>query len=107
MIHRGEHIRKKVKESGMSIQSIADKVDTTRPTLYKWFLKEDLGNYQMIRIAKVINYNIFVDFPEMEEIKEEDSIDFEDSIYKKKYYNLLEKHVELRETMDELLKNKG
>lgn len=104
MTHKGEFIKQKIKGSGISIQSVSEKINISRPTLYRWFTEPDLGNNQMIKLAQAINYNIFEDFPKMKMEDVEESTDFTDSIYKSKYFNLLEKYSSLQEEMVDYVK---
>jgi transcriptional regulator with XRE-family HTH domain len=94
-MNKGEFIKDKLKESGLSISNLAEKLKISRPTIYRWFEDPNLSNDKMIAISEVINYDIGIDFPTMKKKDRKDNFENNDYRLLEKYNNLLEKHNEL------------
>lgn len=102
-VHRGKIAEKAVRESGVSLTSLAERLSVSRRTLYNYFLQPDLSIHTLLAIGK----NIHVDFSKMlpketyvipspHQFEVRDSLPEKDpSFWKEKYYSLLEKHNEL------------
>lgn len=108
-IHRGLYIKNLIKESEYSISELAERINVGRNTVYRWMDNEKLSLVKMIRIAKAIDIDISIDFPEVERIEaekrkkllaEESSDD--NVTMKTKYMLLLEKHTFLLEELSQL-----
>lgn len=102
-VHRGKIAEKAVRESGLSLTSLAERLSVSRRTLYNYFSQPDLSIETVISIGKIIH----VDFskllskdayviPPSPHLEVADKSSDRDATYwKEKYFNLLEKHNEL------------
>jgi hypothetical protein len=96
MEHRGLYIKEIVKKSGLDVNEVIERIGISRSTLFKWYLKSDLDNVKMFRVAKAINHDIAIDFPEIDFLNKKrqttnDVVEVQDN-FKVKYYELLEKY---------------
>ncbi len=91
MKDNGSFIKKKCKESGMTITYLVEKINKSRTAIYEWFKDPNLSTDKMIMIAEAINYDIYSDFPNLKKkTNKEDP-------FENKYYKLLEKYNDLLE----------
>ena len=70
-MHKGELLRIKIENTGMSISSVADKLSRQRRTLYNWFKKPDLDDEILFEVGEVIGVD-FVAILRSMEAKEQD-----------------------------------
>jgi predicted transcriptional regulator len=93
-VHRGKQVEKAVRESGISLTSLALKLKVSRRTLYNYFQQSDLSVETIVEIGKAIHNDFTHLFPassyKVNVIKSEAD---EDSVmyWKTKYVELLEK----------------
>lgn len=65
-VHRGEVLKKAAEESGLSIETIVERMRyASRSTFYNHIQKPDLSLDMLRRYGKVLNYNFYDDIPEM------------------------------------------
>ncbi|MBU3675809.1 MAG: hypothetical protein FGM54_01305 [Chitinophagaceae bacterium] len=104
MSHHGEHVRKVIKESGLTITSLCKKMRRSRRWLYDIFEQKQVGVDILHQIGQAINYDLLSDFPEFSKFKynpytqlpEINPLMEGDHLYwKEKYFGLLEKYTEL------------
>ncbi|RDC65034.1 hypothetical protein [Adhaeribacter pallidiroseus] len=115
MIHRGEVVEQKVRNSDMKIVKVAEALAITRNTLYVRFQTPNLDLDFIKRVGKIIHYDFSQDIPELKTSQEtlselpEESVTELQSLsectkallnLQKKYIALLEKHNELLTTMN-------
>lgn len=112
-MHRGNYIQKKIKESGISLTVLSEKMDIARTTLYSWMSKSDMPYNKMMQIADIIKIDITQDFPEIinDSVSHlrsgSDKVDFNTYFnLKEKYTLLLEKYSMIQEEL-KTLKEKG
>jgi predicted transcriptional regulator len=102
-VHRGKIAEKAVRESGVSLTSLAERLSVSRRTLYNYFLQTDLSIHTMLAIGKIIHVDfskllskeIYVIPPSQQFEVHDSQLDKEPSFWKEKYYSLLEKYNEL------------
>ena len=105
MVHRGEKLEKAIRESGISISSIARRLGKSRKHMYNLFLNPQISIDVMLEVGKIIHYDFLKDLEyfsktdtsairaaESDE-KEYDSVEY----WKNKYLKLLEKYNKLLE----------
>jgi hypothetical protein len=104
MIHRGEIVDKKIRQSGLKMQAVADKLKIARSTLYAWLGDPMLDFDSILDIGKIINYDFSNDFKEINTSKvvNEDQAQYKKTTlpdclrerdeWKDKYITLLESH---------------
>lgn len=64
-VHKGELVRKRITQSGVSVKSIAARLGVSRQTLYDYLERDDL-NFDIInRIGFAIKYDFSQDIPEI------------------------------------------
>lgn len=101
MQHRGEILKKAVKESGYSITKLAKRINKSRQHIYNLFLNPDVNPDTLVEIGKVIGHdftseiNFFQGFEEPR-IKY-NKLNEEVLHWKNRYINLLEKYNALLE----------
>ena len=103
--HRGEIANIASRNSGMSIKEIARRVGVSRSTLYNRFGDPELNDKFLIRLGRAIHYDFTNNFPHLKEAKTQRDIANEPIyvsehetdllITQRKYYQLLEKYVDL------------
>lgn len=107
MVHRGEKLEKAIRESGISISSIARRLGKSRKHMYNLFENPQISIDVMLEVGKIIHYDFLKDLEyfsktdtsairaaESDE-KEYDSVEY----WKNKYLKLLEKHNALLEKL--------
>ena len=106
-MNKGATLKKLIESKGLNIGMVADRASVTRSTLYNWFKEEELRFDKAKKILDVIGYPDYnkVDFELL--CVEEEQAEYEImakpiSEFKKKYYSLLERHVEVQEQLIEL-----
>jgi len=67
MIHKGQTVERRVRQSGITISKLADELNMTRQIIYRWFAKPDLENERIYQVGEVINHDFSEDFWEMRE----------------------------------------
>jgi transcriptional regulator with XRE-family HTH domain len=100
--HRGEFVKQKCLDSGISQLKIAKSCGVARNTVINWFETAKLPLDKILKVGKVIKYDFTRDFPEMLNVVREDQEDYgnkafsrlreEAETWKNKYLDLLEQH---------------
>jgi transcriptional regulator with XRE-family HTH domain len=102
-VHRGKIAEKAVRESGISLTSLAERLSVSRRTLYNYFLQQDLSIHTMLAIGKIIHVDFskllpkdgyIIPAPQIFEVNDSQP-EKGQAYWKDKYYTLLEKHNEL------------
>lgn len=91
--HRGEMISAKIKELGVPITKVAERLGINRKTLYNWMERHDLPLEYVIEIGKVINHDFRPELPEFSSAAEAESNYGTD--WKTRYFMLLEENHEI------------
>lgn len=108
-LHHGQTIERIIRRNGYSITELARLTGVNRRSVYNWFNQRHLKPEVIYRIGVVINYDFSSLFPglfpkddfmqaqkmEIEQVGEINPLSKEDSSFKDKYIELLEKHNEL------------
>lgn len=108
-MNRGEIVEKKVRESGIALKHLANRLDISRGTLYNYFQDPNLSARKIKKIGEVINFNFGMVFKSEELLISNDPlIEFESrgnqqlsqclserKIYMEKYLKSLEDKEEL------------
>jgi len=68
MLHRGEIVEQRVRNSDLKITKIAAALHITRNTLYVRFQTPDLDLDFIKKVGKIINYDFGNDFPELRSV---------------------------------------
>lgn len=88
-IHRGQALKKVVKDSGIKIAELARRIDKSRRFIYLMFDNKDVPIHLMRSVCEAIRHPFTRDmFEEVIEVKEE----LPENYWKDKYLNLLEEH---------------
>lgn len=103
MKHHGEHVRKVIRDSGLTITALCKKIHKSRRWVYDVFEQKQLSVDILMQIGKALNYDLISDFPEFAKFNQspygysnETAFNEDDHGYwKDKYYGLLEKYSEL------------
>jgi plasmid maintenance system antidote protein VapI len=95
--HRGEIIENAVRQSGVSITKLAQRLGKSRRTMYNIFHDRDVPTELIFDISKIINYDFGKEFYTYgqnflpsHKLSEQDA-----DYWKNKYLRLLEEHNEL------------
>lgn len=65
-IHHGDIIRKAISLSGYSVTEVAKRVGTGRENMYRWFGKQRIDPYLILRIGKAIDHDFTSEMGEKE-----------------------------------------
>ncbi len=104
MSHHGEHVRKIIKDSGLTITALCKKIHKSRRWLYDVFEQKQLNVDVLYQIGQAINYDLISDFPEFAKFKHNTYAPWPETgpltegdhqYWKEKYFGLLEKYTEL------------
>jgi predicted transcriptional regulator len=101
-LHRGETVANAVRESGMSLTALANRLGVSRRTVYNYFDRPDLSTETILEIGRIIHvdfspifkkgeYTFLAQKPEVSDDGGEDTAEF----WKKKYIQLMEQFNEL------------
>ena len=104
MQHRGELLKKAIKESGMPVTKIHKSLNKSRRWLYNQYENSDVMLDVLIKVGKIIHYDFSADVTELRATNAPSS--FQDSgelpypsenaaFWKDKYLRLLEEYTEL------------
>lgn len=99
-IHRGEILSEAIKKSDIQITTICEKLGKPRSSLYNHFKNKDLSIDILIAVGKIIKHDFSAEIPELKKFinrAEEPQMhygreDETDESWKRKYFELLEKH---------------
>ncbi len=69
-IHIGKIIKKLVKKKGISVTDFADKINYSRRNVYEIFARETIDTGLLIKINKILEVNIFLNYISDSDIKE-------------------------------------
>jgi len=98
-MHKGQVIKRVVKESGISITQLAAKLGKSRQWLYNVFDSDQVSFDAILEIGKVLHYDFSSDFKQLKKyvISEPSNIAEEESVnyWKQKYIDLLEEYNKL------------
>ena len=72
MKHKGEIVKKRVKESGVAVTEVAKRVGVCSKTMYNKYHKIDLKIDFIIKVGKAIYHDFSEDFPELKNLINED-----------------------------------
>lgn len=106
MIHRGEIVEQAVRQSGISITSVAKRLGKSRRHLYNIFEEPNVSIDVVLQISKVIHYDFTEVIPEIKKSSHIQEVTDSSSQYetektveywKDKYLSLLERYNELLE----------
>ncbi len=61
MLHIGRHIQATLRKNNMTVTRFAEKLNCTRPNVYKIFAKHNIDIELLWRISQVLEYNLFAD----------------------------------------------
>lgn len=98
MQNRGEIVEKAVKENGLPIKRLAEKLKLSRRTIYNYFKTPDLSLDIVLEIGKIIYHDFSDEISELKKIRA--NIGEQESVYsnetaeywKNKYLILLEEY---------------
>jgi hypothetical protein len=99
MIHRGELVKRAIKDSRISVSKIATALKVNRKTVYNLCEDPDAPLDYVIKIGKIIRYDFSNDLPELKKFNATES-PVEYANWKDKYYGLLEEHTALLKKED-------
>jgi transcriptional regulator with XRE-family HTH domain len=102
-MHRGETVRKKIKETQFGIENLATELGISNPSIFRWLNNQNLPFQKIWRISEKTGIDFTKDFPEMKELKPS-NLRGQLNNYKQKYHDQLEKNQLL---MEELLRYKN
>lgn len=105
MQHRGEIIRKAVTESGISITTLAKRLNKSRRTIYNLFDSNNVSLEVILEIGRIIHHDFSSQIKELKRYGgpldlqnvQDDEKKYNAEYWKAKYYELLEKHNALLE----------
>lgn len=116
-LHHGQTVERIIRRNGYSIAELARIIKVNRRSVYNWFNQRHLKPEIIFRIGSVLNHDFSSEFPSLfvkgETIGKntlhyaesaENTSGLEDSNWKDKYIDLLEKYNEL---LQFCIKNKG
>ena len=61
-VHIGKIIKHLVKSKGISVTNFADKINYSRRNVYEIFDKETIDTGLLIKISKILDYNLFLNY---------------------------------------------
>lgn len=76
MIHKGQIVEKKVRQSGLSVKSAADRLGVSRTTLYKYFQNANLSDQIINSIGKELNISFSKEIPDIGKVVEEEMAEY-------------------------------
>lgn len=94
-IHRGKILKKVLKDYGIKISELSNKLGVTRGTVYNIFKKEIVPLYYFEKIGLIINFDFSKIIPEINKIK---NFSENDMLWKDKYIILLEEYNQFLKT---------
>jgi predicted transcriptional regulator len=98
-IHIGHTVEQAVRNSGMSITALADRLKVSRKTIYNYFDDEDLDQSIVIRFEKMLNVSILPDSAHLDNNGNPSwsNSEKEAAYWRAKYIDLLERYTQLLE----------
>lgn len=93
-MHRGEWIKRKIKERGFTLDMLCDELHMARTSLWRMTKAEDLPYFKMKIVADAIGVDLRNDFPDAASLYEKKVKD-----YKSLYQQSLEEIAELKEEL--------
>lgn len=99
-MHRGQLLKKAVKDSGIPVTTLIKRVHFSRTTYYNHIDNKDLPLDILVQYGKALGIDFSVNFPQLKHIESftnKKPLNLEDAIseinyWKDKYYELLEKY---------------
>lgn len=64
-IHIGHIIREELRQSGHTVQWLADQLSIDRSTLQRLFNKPSIDTQQLLRISKILSKNLFIHYSQV------------------------------------------
>ncbi len=100
MEHRGEIIEKAIRNSGIPLTSIAQKIGKSRQWVYLLFQNPNVSLTIVVQIGKIIYYDFSNEIKELSSSKSNfkgtsDDQEPKEENWKEKYYLLMEEHLRL------------
>ena len=101
MEHRGEIIEKAIRNSGIPLTSIAQKIGKSRQWVYLLFQNPNVSLTIVVQIGKIIYYDFSNEIKELSSSKSNFKVTSdeqepkEEENWKEKYYQLMEEHLQL------------
>jgi len=101
MEHRGEIIEKAIRNSGIPLTSIAQKIGKSRQWVYLLFQNPNVSLTIVVQIGKIIYYDFSNEIKELSSSKSnfkgtsDEHEPKEEENWKEKYYQLMEEHLQL------------
>ncbi|MGN2373509.1 TetR/AcrR family transcriptional regulator [Sphingobacterium spiritivorum] len=103
--HRGEILKEVFEDQGVNISKVAKKIGVDRATVYRHFADRQLSIDYIVKYGQAIDYDFSKYFPELLQVVQDPSIDFEKkapktyselerdvNYWKDKYIDLLEQY---------------
>lgn len=106
MLHRGEIVERVVRESGIPLTKIAEKMKRSRRWLYDAFETPDLSLDTILNFGKILGHDFSAEIPQLSDsismVNEPTVIYGENTVeyWKEKYYTLLEEHYQILKTIN-------
>lgn len=99
-MHRGELLKKAVKDSGIPVTTLIKRMQFSRTSYYNHIDNKDLPLDILVQYGKVLGIDFSVNFPQLKHLENfinKTPLNLEDAIseinyWKDKYYELLEKY---------------
>lgn len=107
--HHGEILLAAINKSHFTKAKIARLLNFSQRHMYNYFAKPELPMDVFVKIGNIIGYDFSLDIPAIANYRimtEPQVVSDENKMYQKKYFELLEKHIQLIEELN-ALKNKG
>lgn len=95
MKHHGEIIKKRVVESGLSVNLICERAGFSSATMYRLYHLPQVQIGHLMSIGKAINHDFSEDIPELREFVGKENLE-----WKFKYLELADKFIKLMEERD-------
>lgn len=95
----GEILSKALQETHYPITLLAKDLKKHRRTIYNWIDSDSIPMETLLMIGKIIRYDFSKEVPALKKISE--LFDGENSVYRIKYYDLLEDYVSLAQEFKE------
>ncbi len=98
-IHVGHTVEQAVRNSGMSITALAERLNVSRKTIYNYFDDEDLDHGTVRRFEKLLNTAILPESAQFDKTNEGNwtNSEKEAAYWRAKYIDLLERYTQLLE----------
>lgn len=106
MLHRGEFIKNKISEIGISLSELSRRLNISRKTMYNWFEDDDLPIEHVLSIGKVVNIDFRTEFPDIFKNGVEEPINQYGTNWREKYFALLEENHQISKKYVDLMDKK-